>query len=263
MVGQLPSVPGPSPEQQELDIKWKDYAALRERLVALEADYQTLETTLQTFEHNYVLRCGSRYATIDNLEAEIAELRAAQAPDNAALQEEAAVARQTARASVRDYQTREQEGDRPKFEPTPELKALYRRVARCVHPDLGSTEEERTFRHDFMVELNVCYRRGDVDRIQQIAMEWEAQTGSGAEESIGDQLVKVIRINANARKRIDELETAILELEQSEFAKLKRDVERAHQEERDLIGGLLEQLDQRVRDLQAELERLQAEDEGS
>ena len=148
MTSRLPSASSPNPQQRELEELWCEHDRLHEELVGRELVLNSLENSLGTFEQNFLLRCGARYIALDSLEAEIAKLLAQRHPDDENLNQTARTAREKASCSAEDYQAREREGPRRHVEHTAELKAVYRRAARRMHPDLGSSEEERRIRHD-------------------------------------------------------------------------------------------------------------------
>ncbi|MGQ9555648.1 MAG: exonuclease domain-containing protein [Anaerolineae bacterium] len=54
-----------------------------------------------------------------------------------------------------------------------ELKALYREVAKLVHPDLATDQVERERRTRVMAEANAAYERGDVETLRRILREWK------------------------------------------------------------------------------------------
>ena len=135
--------PGSSPEQQELDRLWARIRDLREQVVEGERRLVLYLQDLAAFEHDYLLRCGRRYAELDGIEAEIAELLAARDPQDEAKARAARTARAKARQTIRDSREREVVGPSKTVEHTPETKAVYRKAARLFHPDLARDDAER------------------------------------------------------------------------------------------------------------------------
>lgn len=116
-----------TPEQQELDKKLAELAALETELAQRELDVATLQAELHAFEREYLRVVGIRYTEFDRIEAQIAEYMAYL-------------------ESSRD------------FKPSESLKKLYREVAKRIHPDLTTDEEERSRRQQLMAEANQAYK---------------------------------------------------------------------------------------------------------
>lgn len=56
---------------------------------------------------------------------------------------------------------------------SPDLRALYRRVAKLVYPDFATDELDRDRRERFMKEANAACRRSDLGALNNILQEWE------------------------------------------------------------------------------------------
>ena len=99
-----------------------------------------------------------------------------------------------------------------RFEPTEELKALYRQTAKELHPDLTTDEQERARRQQAMAELNRAYDECDVERIKQILDRWRSSPEQVRGDDTAAQLVRTIREIAQAGKRLAAIKTEIEEL---------------------------------------------------
>lgn len=253
---EVPTAPQPSPEQLELEAKWEQVGRLREEVVEHERALLTYLSNLQAFEHDHLLRCGRRYFELDSLVAEIAELLAERMPEDEALQAQATAARARARKLLDEAREREAQGPAEQVEITDELKSLYRRAARLFHPDLATSEAEQGARHDFMIELNAAYKRGDADRVQELIDDWQVCTGPPRDKSIAELLIDAIRIIANLERRIEKLERKRAEAERTEMGLLYRDYLAARDEGRDLIAEFLERLDEQIDRARQRLEEL-------
>ncbi|MHC5011005.1 MAG: hypothetical protein ACYTG6_08660 [Planctomycetota bacterium] len=252
----LPSQPRPSPEQRELDRYWDRIWELREEVVEAERALVTDLQALDAFAHDVQLRCGRRYAELDAILADIAEIEAARDPGNAQKAEAARLARKKARQTIEDCRAREKEGpSKPRPDPTDEVKAAYRQAARRFHPDLAQDEAERRIRHDYMVQLNAAYRRADVDGIERLVTMWDASLGPAEEESASEQLVHAIRIADRLRARLAEIDAEREKADESSFARLFRDV-LATDGECDPISELVEALDRKIEQARATLDSL-------
>lgn len=252
----LPQGPRPSPEQRELDRHWTHIRDLREQVVEAERQLVDHLQILAAFEHDYLLRCGRRYAELDAIEADIQELEARRDPENEAKARAAREARAKARQTVRDSRAREVCGPSATVVVTPELKATYRQAARLFHPDLGRDDAERSERHDYMVQLNAAYEQGDLERMEHIVVQWRAGTGPEEGRTLGEQLVDAIRIGAQLEERLEQIARERDAADQGDIGRLYRDVQAGLAEGRDPITELIQRLDTRIEDARQRLEAL-------
>ena len=119
-----------SPEEEELALKKAELEGMESELAQGELNLTTFQAELHSFEQQYLGLIGSRYTELERIEAQITEYM--------------------------DYL----ESSR-NFKPSDSLKKLYREVAKRVHPDLATDEEERTKRQDLMAAANQAYEEGN------------------------------------------------------------------------------------------------------
>ena len=232
-----------TPEERELASKVAELTALQGELAQRELELATLEAELRGFEVLYLRIVGSRYATLDDLEARIAEARAALSPQDETTREAARAARKQAEESAHRIQESQDFPAAAEFKPTDDLKRLYREIAKQVHPDLTLDDEERARRHRMMAEANLAFRAGDAERLEQILREWESSPESVKGEGTAAELVRVIRKIAQARERLRVIEVKISQLRESDLYQLKRRVEQAKAEGTDLLTQMATDLD--------------------
>lgn len=261
-----PKLPGPqtangprefqSPEEEELARKREELEQLQADLAEAELELATVRSELVTFERRYLEAVGSRYAQLDRLEAQIAEAVARRDPKDRSARQKADAAHARAQESADAMGDVGQEPSPRGFEPTEELKALYRQAAKELHPDLTTDEEERTRRQRAMAELNKAYEECDVERIKQILGQWRSSPEQVRGDNTAAQLVRVIREIAQARKRLEAIKTEIEELSQAELSCLKKQVEEAATRGQDLLAEIAEELDARVEQARARLKQV-------
>ncbi|MEH1924574.1 hypothetical protein [Nostoc sp.] len=122
-----------TPEEEELQKKQAELSSLESELAQNELDLATLHAELSTLERKYQQIIGVRYAELDRIEAQIIEYMAyLESSKN--------------------------------FQPSDNLKQLYRKVAKCIHPDLSTDETEKLHRQKLMAEANKAYEEGDEER---------------------------------------------------------------------------------------------------
>lgn len=245
-----------SPEEKELDRKRIEFENLQSQLAELELELATLRSELVVFERRYLEVVGGRYAELDRLEARIAESIARRHPKDRSASRKAEAARARARESAEAVGDIGKERSAPDFEPTEELKRLYRQAAMALHPDLTTDDEEKLRRKKAMAEVNEAYEKCDADRIRQILDEWRSSPEHIQGEDTAAQLVRVIRSIAQAQKRLDAIKTEIEELTQSELYRLKKQIQEAATRGQDLLMEIAEQLDDRIEQTRVRLDQL-------
>jgi chromosome segregation ATPase len=232
------------PEEEEILRKREELAAIRATLAERELELVDLRRQLAAFEGRYLRQVGALYAELDEWKARISELRARLDPSHAS-KAQAEEAREQARQTYEDAHG--QSSETHEFAPSPELKRLYREVARRVHPDLATDDADRERRTRFMAEANRAYAAGDADALRRILDEFQdgAETATG--EGIGAELIRIIRQISQAIARLAAIEHEIATLRESEIAKLARDFEKAIEENRDLLAELATSVRERIR----------------
>jgi DnaJ-domain-containing protein 1 len=214
-----------TPEQEELEKKKLELSALEKELADRELDLATFQGELNAFEREYFRVIGVRYTELDRIEAQINEYMA----------------------------LLESSTD---FKPSQELKKLYREVAKCIHPDLATDEDERKRRHELMAEANQAYEDGDEERLREILHNWQSSPESVKGEGITAQLIRIIRQIAQSRKRLKAIQEEIKALEETELYQLKIRVIEATKSGQDLLAEMVAQLDEEIESANEKLEQL-------
>ncbi|MGA7414534.1 MAG: hypothetical protein WBW33_28955 [Bryobacteraceae bacterium] len=217
------------PEEEEILRKRDELAAIRATLAELELDLVDLRSQLAAFEGRYLRQVGALYAELDEWKALISELRARLDP-SAAAKEQAQQARDQARQTHEEAHGKASEAR--DFKPSPDLRRLYREVARRIHPDLAKDSVDLERRTRFMAEANRAYEAGDAEALQRILDEYQDGADAVEGEGIGAELIRLIRQISMAKARIAAIQKELAMLWQSEIAKLKK-----RAEERELAGG--------------------------
>jgi hypothetical protein len=217
-----------TPEQTELDEKQTVYAALEADYTASELEYNTLAATLDAFRGRYFSVVGSLYARLDDVRARVQEELARRHATDPVARQAAQAARERAQATATEVGDApdEQSAERAPFTPSDELKQSYRRAVNLIHPDRAENEEERQLRDRLMAQINAAYRLGDIAAINRIVEQYNEVLSAPTGDSIGEQLVRIIRLIAKTRARIAELNASITELRESEWHALMVDVVR-------------------------------------
>ena len=233
------------PEEQELARKREEQAALEAELADRELRAANLRAELGAFERQYLHFVGSRYAELDEWKARIAERLAQEQPGNERAQQAARDAR--ARAGETKSAAGEKASQEPRaFESSPEMKRLYREVAKRVHPDLTSDRDDRAKRQQLMAEANQAYERGDAARLTGILTEYEHSPEAVEGEGPGAELVRVIRRVSQARSRLAEIEAEMQGLLRSDLYQLKSRVDEAEKSGQDVLKEMIGKVDEQI-----------------
>lgn len=243
-----------TPEKRELAQKREALSSLQIVLGQRELDLTTLQAELHAFERRYFRVVGVRYTELDEVEAQIADLLSRSSPQNQDMRMQAAEARGRANESAHESKMlQETAGHGEKFKPSDALKKLYRDVAKSIHPDLATDDEDHARRQRFMAEANQAYEEGNEIRLREILQEWESSPEAVQGEGVAAELIRVIRKIAQIQERLRTIEVTIDELESSDLYQLKSEVESAEAEERDLLAEMASRLDKQIVDARRRL----------
>ncbi|MEU9130062.1 rhodanese-like domain-containing protein [Kitasatospora sp. NPDC048540] len=161
------------PERERLE---EQVAATELAWLTLEVDVETLRVEIDNFALVHHQLLGPLYASLDELDALIAEAVAARSGDPEDLRRAA-----EARARVEppaapeptDELLRELEPEPTrKVRPDREAQRVYRELARRAHPDLATDPAEQERRSAFIARVNEAYAHGDTAALEQLAEEW-------------------------------------------------------------------------------------------
>ncbi|WP_435842711.1 hypothetical protein [Streptomyces fradiae] len=245
--------------------------AAEQALIEFEIAVETFRVEVENLSRLHHQRLGPMYARLDELDALIAEARAAHTGDP----EDLRLARE-ARALVmpmpgvdelfHDWidsdglspeaaaMLNEQPVQAPRrVRPSDEARKLYRELVRKAHPDLTAEEAERQRREDFLTRVNAAYARGDEARLRQLSEEWEAGPAP-AEPALGAADELYARLEWLAQRK-DMLTAVARELEDSAIGAMLR---MAPDDPDRLLDEVAEQLLARTSEREAELASLTA-----
>ena len=247
-----------TPEQAELEEKQRQVDSLEAELADRELELATLKGELGAFENEYAQRVVAKYAILDDLNAQIAELLAERSPSDAESQETADQAREQADESAEA--SGHADPDRPvePFRPTEALKNLYKKLMKKFHPDKADTPEQRARFTEIFKEIELAYHNGDEDRMRELERELANSPDEVTGESVAEQLVRAIRKIAQMRGRVDAIAVLISELTESDLYELCESVREAEQSGRDLFAEMATAVDAEIEVAQARLNELAA-----
>jgi hypothetical protein len=235
----------PSLIEVEIAQKRIEQEQLESTLAQLEVELITLHTELNSFETKYLKKAGRYISELDALEAEIAELLSKLNPKIEEYWQYARESKEKAEQSERETRhAEEQPIEKSEFQATEDIKKLFRDVAKRIHPDFASNEEDRSKRSELMRQANQAFENGDVLKLLEILLEADfILAGSVNEDSELDLInKKIARINV----RILALRGELSELRNSDLYKLMQEVREAEFRGIDLLQKMFDQLIARI-----------------
>jgi len=244
-----------TPEETELVGKKAELERLSDFLAEKELDLEELKLTVTQFQRRYYSEVGKRYVELDELRAQIAELKARQKPQDHELNQEAARARTQARKAAEEYEDIdiESQKDLEESEESEDAKRLYRKIASIIHPDKATDDESCHIRTKLMAELNEAYAQKDIVKMQGILDKWHESPEAVSGEGTGAELVRTIRAIAQIKRRISEIEKEMSEIMTSDIHVLMVKVHDADLAGRNILLEMSVQIASEIQDARNEL----------
>ncbi|MCF1506755.1 J domain-containing protein [Streptomyces glomeratus] len=256
---------GPRPEERlERAVR-----AAEQALIEYEIALETFRVEVENFSRLHHQKLGPMYTRLDELEAEIAEARAASSGDPEDIRRaHEARARVMPMPGVEElfHGWMDSDGlfpeaqamltDQPvrppqRVRPSEEARKLYRDLARKAHPDLAQDDAERKRRDEFIARVNAAYARGDEAQLRELSEEWAA--GPVPEERRPSRSEELYARLEWLAQRKDLLTLVASELEESAIGSMLR---LAPDDPDALLNEIAEQLLAQVAEKEAELEAL-------
>lgn len=215
----------PTTEEAELFHGRAILAALRAALADREAQLAALRAQLNSFEGRYIRQVGVLYVQLDEWEDRIAELNS---PPQIAGGAETDALKQPPPVATEPDAT-------PTFL---DLKALFREVAKRIHPDFARDRRDELHRTHLMAQANDAFRRDDAAILQRMLNGYDPSTDSGDTASTAADLARVLAQIDQSETDIEIIDAELKALAQSEMAQLKDRTTRAALKGRDLLAEL-------------------------
>jgi hypothetical protein len=241
-----------TPEEAELTKKKVELDGLSQVLAEKELNIEEIKLAVAQFKHRYFSEVGRKYVELDDLLAQIADLKSRQQPQNQDLKQEAVTAKNQARNTKDEYEDIDIEApaESLKSEESEDAKKLYRRVASIIHPDMATDEESHNLRTRLMAELNEAYAKKDISKMREIFDQWQESPETVSGEGTAAELVRTIRAIAQIKRRISEIEDEVLKIMESDIYVLMEKVNDADLAGRDILLEMSVSIDRQIQDAQ-------------
>lgn len=214
----------------ELEQKRAELASLRARHAEAAAVLHRLRHEIAGFEKSYQEILGRRMAELERIEAEIARLSGSCVPDDGAgfegdrgRDDEDDFSDGQTYKSGTSFRSGGGDGSRGRvWKSAPQdIKALYREVAKAIHPDLAG-EGLQSVRHELMLKANRAYAEEDHKALREILRSWRRHFPEQAEQSdVRAELARLKKQIAVEVEAIREIDGQIDELRESYVHRFK------------------------------------------
>ena len=211
-----------SPSEEELRRRKEEFRTLAGQLAELELTLNALRVDVGAFLYSAQAVVGERLLEQALLWRRLVGALLAIEPDNTEYQVRAKKAREDAEKAQQEhdgfFRGHGTSGIYGEFMNTnksrlsDEVRKLYIKLVKLAHPDLTTDPEGKKRRNKFMQEVNTAYEAGDVERLEELYLEWGASQESLGGESMGDALARIARLISQVKERMAVVEAELSEL---------------------------------------------------
>jgi hypothetical protein len=233
-------------EEAELARKRGELAAVREALAARERELDHLRDQLFSFEGRYIRQVGVLYRQLEEWEERIAELLVArESPEDRAekvhkAQEEAIAAEIDAMVAESENAASQDAG------PALDLKALFRELAKRIHPDFATDHHDERHRTRLMAQANEALRREDAAALQRMLNGHDPSIDLSNPAAVKAELKRVKKLIREVQQDTASATAEMEALAHSEMAKLRDSTTAAALHGRDLLAELAARVKGRI-----------------
>ena len=230
---------------------------LQSFLSQLELECLNIRTELRAFEIRYLQYVGRFIAELDEIEASISELLYKLFPENRSYEKKAHDDRARAEQSSQEaHYASEQPKEKTKFQAPEDLRDLFRDVAKKVHPDFATNEDDCLRRSELMKQANRAYEEKDYDKLREILLDAELVQDTGDADKEKAEIERLDQKIARAKRRISQLESEIDQMVSSELYQMMERVIEAEAAGINLLERIAENLKSKIVDRKARLQEL-------
>jgi hypothetical protein len=216
-----------APEEAELVFRRREVAGLRSALADREKDLAHLRALVFSFEGRYIRQVGVLYVQLEEWQTRIAKLQV-----STESMEESERLLNEALGDSAD----EAPAETPAPKPTANVRALFRELAKRIHPDFARDADDERHRTQLMAQANAALLRNDPELLHRMLhghdLPHDHTVTAAVELSRTHKLLKHLQADLAA------LEAEIQTLTQSEMAQLRERTLLAAAKDQDLLAEL-------------------------
>lgn len=244
------------PGEQDLANKQAELDRIEHKIIRQQHDLDSLRTEIAAFYARYSKRVGPYYEELSGLPAKIAELWQENIPKEL-FEEMRESFEANAREEARAHNARlEDEQPTPKAKAPDDIRRVYRMACQRIHPDRAKNDVDRGRRTRFMAEITRAYREGNIERIQTLLVEYEADAETAETHDFGSRLMQLLCRIAEATLRFKAIKKEYKELKRCEMNRFRRAIEADEARGGDPIGDLVRSINAQIREARAQLREM-------
>lgn len=211
--------PRMKPEEEELQQKDALLRELESELLEKELALSILKQNLNVFEIKYMKVVGYKLFLIEELKSKLWGIISDYSDDG--INSETDIGKKVNKTPIWDNLLENLYNQEESLKLIQEdIKILFRKVAKNIHPDLVLDENERTIREELMKKANDALSNNDVNTLLEILNEWENSPESIFGDDLGAELVRIIRKISQIKVRIQNIDDEVSKIENSDINKL-------------------------------------------
>lgn len=237
---------------RDLEQKRKELATLKNHLCQKERVKLNLHWETTDFKKIYTESLSPRIEELDTLKKQLAEIQGGYAPDNRTTspsgEEFSFTQNEEADQEIQDRSCNQMAADA-----FPSIKELYRKVAKAIHPDLSTDDEERKWRQKLMAEANNAYANEDGDSLQSILHQWVTGHEPGNFSSISAEFTHLAHKIFRVREKLRTVEADIEQLKNSDLYRLMTRIDEALYDGVDLLAEIAATIDEEIASIRRQL----------
>jgi hypothetical protein len=224
-----------SPEEFELVFRRREVATLRASLADREKHLAQLRNRIFSFEGRYIRQVGVLYVQLEQWQTRIAKLQvASESMEETERLLSEALEDSTNEATNEKTNEAADEVQAPKT--AADVRALFRELAKRIHPDFAHDAADERHRTQLMAQANAALLRNDADLLHRMLHGHDLPHDHDVAPAV--ELARTLKLLQQLQADLAALEAEIHTLTHSEMAQLRERTLLAAAKGRDLLAEL-------------------------
>jgi hypothetical protein len=231
--------------ERDLEQKSQELATLKNLLCQKERVKLNLQWETTDFKKIYTDSLSPRLEELDRLKKQLEILQGGSDPENPTTSD--TDEEFTLKQNYEDDRKMQDLSDgQMASDAFPNIKELYRKVAKTIHPDLSTNDDERKWRQKLMAEANNAYANEDGESLQSILHQWVTGHNPGISSGISAELTHLTHRIFQVRVQLRAVEAEIDQLKNSDLYRLMIRIDEALYDGVDLLAEIASSIDDEI-----------------